>query len=503
MRLSYAFILYFLFNTLNQSFGQEVNWSPVIESASVYPLGITNDRYFIYSNDGREGNILSYYLNHKLISKERVGYNFGGLEAIPSPFIETISGKYIVFTAYDRSNSKVILYAATFNDGKLGEPFKMHSHKLKTQLAIRGNVISAYSNKDNFQEIVISEDKSKVAYMQFVTTKDGNKAEELSISVFDQDFKKLWSKTKFFPYADKNLLVEQMILTNEGNVLVSAKLKVIKGGLDNNTEMKLFSVLPDTDVEYDLQLRGKNFIVEFGLFSSVGNEIRLGGTYSNPDFASRVLGVFYGTYDLMAKKLESNISPFTKTLLTGLVTDKAIAKGKGLKAGFEIISLHTFPDGSTSFVAEYANDVSIGNRTAPTPTVESSTYLFGNTIIPRFSKEGDLIKVEKIEKDFQDVSRIHGSIACAERDGELCLIFNSRKEKNERKELGLKGLLSSSTDMITIGKNGKKNENKIICSPRNTDYKTKFTIDGFMNYDDKFLLLGVKWNTYQIGIIEL
>lgn len=511
IRLIYlSTILFFSINSFAQ---YDVDWGPVYKKdgglfSYFYPAGMDDDNYYLVMKPKKSNDVLTFDLNHKLKSNNPIDLSIGNENATISSIIETQSGQYALLQVRNKKRKQMEVHAAKFSKGKMGKTTRIHSHEYKVQLSIAPLLMgfSNYTNADNFQEVIISEDKSKIAYMHYISTKDKNKNDVLSIAVFDQDFNKIWSKKKTFPYKDKKLDIEQMIVSDDGDVFISAELYVNKKGKSPDRDYKIFRVGPEENDQWTLKLDKGNQASDAGLFLSEGNEVlNLGGTYTTAERRGRINGVFFASLDLASGEMKKNTFPFKDDFLEGLLKEKDIKKGKGLQSSYRIDNMITFSDGSYSFLAEQffityrTSTDSRGNQTQSTPIYNTNAI-----IIPRFTKEGKLMKIDKIEKGFSSSSSMTVSYNYAVANSKIYLIYNDFKTRKEKKDIkNKKGLGTLYTDLTVIGDDGTIEEQKTIFTNKDDGMDTIFVPSYSMHNDDIMIIGGLKRSKYQFGTLKL
>lgn len=489
----------------------DVKWGPVYKKeggifSSFYPAGMDDENYYLVMKPKKSNNMLTFDLNHKLVSNSPIDLKIGNENAGINSIIETQGGQYAIMQVRNKPKKQIEVHAAKFEKGRLGKTKKIHAHEFKVQLSVMPMFLgfSTYTNSDNFQEVIISDDGSKVAYMHYISTKDKNKNDVLSIAVFDQDFNKIWSKKKTFPYKDKKLDIEQMIVSNDGDVFISAELSIDKTGKNPDYDYKIFRAGPEINKEWTLKLDKGNQPTDAGLFISDTKEnLNLGGTYTTAERRNRINGVFFASLDLNTGDITKNTYPFKDEFLEGLLKESAIKKGKGLRTNYKIDQMVTFDDGSYSFLAENFfityRTTSNGNSTRTTPVYNSHEI-----IIPRFSKEGELIQIDKIEKEFSSQSPSVVSYTFAAANSKIYLIYNDFKRRKEKKAISnKKGLGTIFTDMTIIDSSGNIEEQKTIFTNKDDGMETIFVPSFSMFNEDYIMLSGLKLAKYQFGTLKL
>ncbi len=485
-------------------FAQQVDWSPIIKKEGgwfgiAYLAGMTNDEYSVVAKARNRNEIVTYNHNHKLISTDQLDFKIGDQTPRLNSIIETKSSKYAIMTIKDKEKKELQVYASPFNKGKLGKAVLIHEHDYKTRLLSIGAITyGAYSLGIEFQGLIHSPDKSKLVYLSYNPGKKKVK-NALNIVVFDENMNTLWKKKTSFPYPVKDFSIEQMNLTDDGKVIIVGRHNIGNSVRGYIYDYRIIEINENEKNDTAFKLEDGKIPSDMGLLKSSAEEIKVGGIYTNANLNNRLDGVFIGTLDLTSGEINSQTYQFEDSFLEGLISNRKIRNGKGLGAEYIIREFLSFEDGSYSFVAENTY-TSIDLDNSGGGIRNQTIFHTDEIIIPHFSSSGELLNIDKIEKDFSNVHSAYGSYILAKNNGKVYLVFNDLKKRAERKDLGKKNSLF--TDLAVINEKGELESQKTLFTSRDEDLKTFFSPLSSKSIDNKMILFGISVSDYQFGFLE-
>jgi len=240
-------------------------------------------------------------------------------------------------------------------------------------------------------------------------------------------------------------------------------------------------------------------VADAGLFLPSGaKNVYLGGLYSTTE-QKGLHGVFMTTINPATGTINSKTHAFTPEFLDGITSKREKKKG-GLSAQFRIKDFITFADGSLSFIAEESYTMYSFDANG---SVSSSRSHSDEIIIPRFSKDGALLNIEKIDKKFNSISPGECSYSFIPYNGETYLIYNDAKKRKEKKSVKGKGMKKGSryTDLCIIGEDGKIRKQKTLFTDGVTDSFYQPWLSFFA--DDKIIIGTTKRKKYKFGTLRL
>ncbi|WP_157821841.1 hypothetical protein [Tenacibaculum sp. Bg11-29] len=267
-------------------------------------------------------------------------------------------------------------------------------------------------------------------YNVFNIDSSDKKTEHHSILVFDENFNKLWDEEFELPYEDKRFKLQDVIVSDSGEVFVLGKFypkkrkKKKKGG---NYHYELFKIT-ENNVSSTKMLVENHFVATLELDFTPEDKLSCIGFYSNRN-ENRYKGVCSFVIDPESIKVESsNFSPFTEQFLTdkyGKSKDKELRNIK-----FKNIS---FPDdGGIIITAEefFITTTYVHNNYGGYTKI---SYNFDDIITLKLNDEGKLLWARNINKAqtsgyFSDPLMSFGT---AQYKNSEYLILNAHKKMGE------------------------------------------------------------------------
>ncbi len=480
----------FIFSSID---AQKIKWGPHYKKegglySNFFVVGHDAKHYYVNMRPKKKGGtLLTFDYNHKLVSNKKIQLKYNGKKITPSSFIKTNSKTFAYMWQYDKKQKKYHNLVAEFNKGKFGKVKKIFEENREG---------GGYRTSAN---------KKYVVFYSHIENK--SKADEIKITVFDENLKKVWKKTQKFPYRDKDLVIDDFLVSDEGKIFISTFYRDRRKKKDKEDDIqstfKIFKVTEGDFSEIAVTLKNKDKINEANLFlQPATNDVYLGGFYSEYGKKKRVSGVFFGKIDIHSEAVELATHKFSEEFMEGLATKKQIKKDKGVSYSFDILKWITFDDGSFSFIAE-----KLYTKTHQTYSNGQwrtyYTYHSDEIIIPRFNTQGDLIHIEKIEKNFGSRAIIERSFAYIPYDGKIYLVFNDYKKRAERKEVKNSGIKKGSryTDICIINQDGKVEKRKTIFTNKEVD---SFFVPSLSFSEGNKLVIGTrKMKKYKFGTLKL
>ncbi len=441
------FLLVILFITLSkQSFAQQkVTWGPVYQKegtqySQLNFVGADEKFYYLIMRPMKSNKLLQFDYNHNLVKSSEVPFEFGGEKLPMSEIVHTKLGTYALFAKYDKKDNYFSLHSAEFKQG-IFQPLKfvtktpfVNEYKyiyVSTQL-----VPIDLSSQDMKGGFILSPDSNYVANIHTLSNKI-TRVDKISVYVFDAKMKLAYQKFYEFKYKDKILDIQDFVVNNKGEVYVSAALEITesqKSSYYPDYMYKLFKFTKEGSEEYDITLGGNNLLSASSICLDDDNKtIKIGGFYKDKTkLANGDNGVVFGTFDIQTSKFSFKTFPFTNGFLSGLLSDKKIEKGGGIK-DFIIKDFVTFEDGTFAFLSERTTMSVMSSASSSSSSSQNSIiYHTYEIIVSFFSKDGELINNVKLEKDYYTHSYLNASYMLGQYKDKLYLIFNDNKSKEEK-----------------------------------------------------------------------
>lgn len=484
----------------------QVKWGPEYKKeggmfSADFLLG-SDDKYFYVLSDPRgKANLLKFDFTCKLVSTSPVSFETGKTKATVSGLLRMGKKNYIILVARDKKADVINYYYTELVNGKINAGIKnFYAVPFKFNFGAALSAAYGFSSVDASDASDFERSPSGNYAAILGTQITSNKDEIVKVSVLDDQLKISWEKTFPLPVSDRNIYIEQFIVNDKGEVYLSAKQWDSKESYKKGIPKYKYKVYKFTEggmKETDITLNGDKAPWDAGLFPAPEGGVYLGGFFtktSTPKGSAD--GVFFSRVD-EAGKVKSNAYDFTKEFLEGLQTKKQEKKDQGITS-FAIDYLVRLPDGSFSFIAEkfYVTTVTTTSSNGSTQT----TYIYHSNeiVIPRFSAEGELISMAKIDKTFSAKnSSITTSYSFFIKDNSVVLVYNDFKTREERKEAG-KGR-AIYTDISYVDPSGKVVTDNIFTSK---DVEKYYIPGASLDLGNgKSIVKAIKGKTYVYGII--
>jgi hypothetical protein len=518
-----------------QASTRQIDWGPILKnkSSSYKFLGLTGDTYQMVFNPERENRLITHSLDHRIISDEDFDYVYNKQRLKIHGSIETKSGLYVYMHQFNKKYNEWILHASEFKNGTYTEPQEIYFQEIDFEKSSLKRAFDYYDDQGrngSFSSGVdgglsISEDSTKVAFINHIDNPKPGKQDAFAIAVFDDKMNLLWKDVFYHSFGKEDGTVTQKIVTNDGEIYLLAKVDK-ENKLGGKVKSRKSKNLPDFDyhichinqegiLEHTVEIGAGFGAADMGIFFPKDNteQYLLAGFYSNDDFGrNRINGVFFSYGDKNFNKSEVKIHEFEKDFLENLTRDRAIEKGKGVQANFAIKDMLEYKDGTIGFIAEetyetqnsfgngmgFGNGVGLGNRNNFQNQRRTFSYHTNNIIIPKFDVEGNLLNIQKIVKEYNSEWPTTTSYSLAINKGKAYIIFNDFKKRKEAKAMNKKGRLF--TDLVVIGVDGEIENRETLFSNKEIDLYFNTVFSG---YNDKVMLIGTASSrNYQMGTLR-
>jgi hypothetical protein len=498
MKKVILFSLFLFLFSLSASSQYEVEWGPVYKSPRSFSvntklIGMEGQHYFLLTTNRRDYTLLKYDLNHQLVSKQDIDMKYYDREEVEfDKLIKTSKGTFAYFTQITHLDKRQLL-VAKFNNGNFEKMRKVFQYEESvSMLNFKWNL-----NSDLANSLVISENKNKVAYSNVTTIKDGNK-DKIAIAVFNAEMELEWSKLQSLDYKDKQVVIKQTVVDNNGEVYILARVadtnnkigyeELHLNGL-SQFKYKIFHVTEGKMKEININIGADIAPVNAALFCPKGDftKIIVAGLYADTKKKSHIKGVFYASFN-------------KKDGITNYKNHE-ISKGQGLGKSFKIGDFFQYSDGTIGFLAEEFYITKRFTSDSKGITKVYYTHYNNNILIPKFDKNGKFLNLQIINKQYSSSNFAITSYATAFNNDKLYLIFNNYNNKGERKKI-LDISRQIHTDFVVIEKDGKISYNETIFN-YNDIGKMFFDIRGFDYKENLLLIRAKKGRKYRYGTIKL
>lgn len=495
---------------ISQADDYKVEWGPVYKKEyglfSIFELlGIRDNHYYLLAGTLKSPTLLKFDLNHKLITSKAINMEYEGEKAFFSQFIDTKNGTFAYMPQYNKGTWRMLI-SKLEGDG-FGKIREVYSQDFEVKrFSLYGMGMDADAMDKN---VVVSLNKNKVAYTNILSMKEKNDEEAMKVAVFNADLELEWEKEQKFPYKDKAILIKQRVVSSTGVVYVLATisdkgenvLKEIHSKKKKDKEDKylpkyhysIFRITKDDMKEFPIDLKNDSLAAkDIAMYFPKKNrdEIIVTGFYTNSERKSKIKGFFYAS---------GNVNEGISTVKIHKFED-SFSGERGLSFDYRIDKFTHFSDGSLGFVAELFYYTVRTSTNSNGSTTTSITYYGGNLIVPRFSKEGELLNTTLIKRRYGGKDPLLVSYSMALANDKLYFVFNDYKYKAEREKLqGMKSWRS--TDLVVINAAGEIEYNETLFNSKEIDLTFVPTISAYS--DNILIVTSAKKKKYAFGTIKL
>ncbi len=364
----------------------------------------SNNEEFIISDRARGGSVFTIY-NGKTMKKTgtfMLDYpEIGGKDADWVRRLFHQDKITSIYGYYDKREDVVKVY------GKINDR-KNKTIKKETVL------MESYAKKKKYVgnlSTIISNDRSKILIFREPAGKKYEN-EKMEMMLYDNELKKIWSKELSFPYKNRSISVQDILVTNDGKVSIVAYWSPTKEDVRENPSLKdqiifkLFGVNESSSELDEIEISEKGYALSSCngiIVDDTTNDIVFTGFYR--DIKSKrsnlgVNGIYY--FKLNTNNWELDILKFNviddKTLTSILVgantskksekrAKKAVDRGYGLN-NLALKSIYVFADGSVKMISQIQYVVEVCTTDPRTNTTRCSYHYHNNQIV-EFNLAGD------------------------------------------------------------------------------------------------------------------
>lgn len=503
---------------LTSSAQYDVKWGPTYKKdggmfSFYYLAGADADNYRLIMKPKKSNTMLTFDYNHKLVKTSIVPFTFDGDNLSPTEFLETSAGNFAILSHYKKKSNMMYEFVSLMSeDGKFGDLKEIQSYEYKVKFGALLRMAYGFGGSLDGDASTLETSKNKnfvlKASSQSYTESKNSKTEAIAMAVYDENFDLVWAKEESFNgQDDDDIDIVQYFIDDEGIVYVGAMVWKDRADREKgvpNYDYKLYKITESSLEEFDIQLEGNALPQDVGIFHGEDDNVYLGGLYSEKGSAKhRANGVFFVKISsdngeiLQAKSYE-----FTPDVLEGLIRDKKIKKGKGL-SNFDVNHLIFSDNGDFSFVAE-EYFITEHTRIVNGQTQTYYKYHSNEIIIPRFSEDGSLVNIQKIDKDFTSLTPTNTSYVLGTFNDKIYLVFNDAKTKSERKDDDVKGGKNSRfTDLVVVDGLGEISFWETLFSNKEIDTEFWPALSQQVKDTEIILLHGAKKKEYQFATIVM
>ena len=503
---------------ISGSYAQEVKMtmSETQKKVQMLHVGRINDKNYVVTQNFKEKNYALDIYNDNLtllqssVFKEKGGEK-SGLAGKGFDYLNTLFMKdrvLIFFTTFEKTSKQRLLICQKVDlNGKFEGDFTQID---EIQAKRKGN-------SGNFA-VYMSEDSTQFLALQ-LTPYEKNAEEEMYVTTFDSNLKKIAAKKVNLPYKDKNTRVIGARVSNNGDVFMLVNVIKERKEKTKGSDNDFFSIIgvnfssDNSLVEYNLEMKKKNITDAGFRIDNENNQLLVTGFYSNIKtnavWTNDIDGSFIMRIDIDSKKIaKENQKDFPKELvnqLAGRDLDKKVKAGQGISNRFDIVNMLKRDDNSMLVVAE---NRWIDAITTCTNNVCITTYVYHNRNILLIDVDAD----GKI-KSFYDIPKrqvmnntsFYQSFLTMQKHNEFIFVFNDNPKNIDKKIINIKDVKAMNNpgkaclSFIRLSENGKLSRENVTF-----DKKSKITVApkfGVRVSEGQYIMPYYKKNDF--GILKL
>jgi len=334
-------------------------------------------------------------------------------------------------------------------------------------------------------DMKLSADTSKVlVYYQLPFFEESN--ERITLAVFDDQLKPLWSKLVDLPYRDDRFTVTETRVHNDGTVYILGRVSEKRLNWSNeNPGFKYVLLCYDHRKsalkEYNLDLAPKSISGIGFQFTPENKYVAVSGFYSeNSRSEEEAAGFLFLKLDHERQRVvQTATTPFDRELLARLMTQKQVERNPELR-NFQLAVVFPLENGQTLLVAEQATVRQICLTDPRTGLIScSDQYNFDDLLVTKLSAEGIPAWVRSIPKrQFStDDEGLYLSFVPLFQNGTLHLFFNNHPKNKDLPDSATPKILTNPRKAhiahVSVSGDGevkksvlKEEQNELIFAPR-------------------------------------
>ncbi len=368
----------------------------------------------------------------------------------------------------------------------------------------------------------LSEDSTKVLMMGLSPYSKVD-VEKYFLSVHDHKMNKLWDKTIEMPYKDKEIIIFNQLVTNDGKVAVlikhfdsgTEKEQIKRDGKkvpSYTTKLLLYSKDEATPHEFTINI-GDKFVHSLAIAKEKNNELFLFGLYQQKS-EGNINGYFLTHVNTNTKNTSStNINSFPLNLLEVIKNDKQGSdsdKDGGLGLHFKFVKMETRENGDRDFILEYREKYYVSSKYGT-----YAVYNHGNIIDINVKTNGTnvITRIPKLQNSIENPNA-SGFKTMVYKD-KLLLFYNdkddnleqdlSKKPKETKLGTGGRKVLGGTADafftMATIDAQGNLTRS-ILMDKKQSKFITAVNVSLPLD-KNKLALYAIRGSKDMIGLLEV
>lgn len=458
-------------------------------------LGINNQYYYLNYMTRKKNELLQFDFNHNLVNANSIVKNSEGKKLKAEHILKTKSGNYLISSYYYKRKNRTFVYAIRLNDNGSMEEAKdpIFSHATFNQNMSLILSSTGITNNDSYGYST-SPDSTKILFTRVKgnrETRDAYGLDKYQVFVFDHQLNKLWEKETSLPNVDRKVKVEQIAVSNKGEVLILAKNKIrkTKNWIPKNDFITLRINKEGKNRMNTLRLKN-SYPISAVIFSN-NDDLFVAGFYTEGiKKASGTDGTFMMKFDKDDELLFYKKYPFEEKIRKYLIPTRQ----KRMEENYLNIEID-------DLLIDYKNGLFlfVGENRYYSPA--HKMRISEDILVSHFTFDGDL------KWNFHKSKKIYGSTGAYgltyERDN-IFLIYNVSKTSKERKQIQHKkrpNWTSIYTDVIKLNGNGEIEFEDTIFHSRDLGIPIVPGLSRRIN-NDNMLLFFIDDKRFQYGTLK-
>ncbi len=368
----------------------------------------SNESEFIISDRAKDGSFFTVYNGKTLKKTSHFRLDYPEIDGRDADWVKRLFHEDNITSIYGYYNKKedAVKVYGTIHDRK-NKTIKKETVLMESYARKRKNIGSLST--------IVSNDRSKILVFREPAGKK-YEDEKMEMALYDNDLKKIWSKELSFPYKNRSINVQEILVTNEGQVSIIAFWSPSKEDVKEDPSLKdqiifkLFGVTEDNDAleEIEISEGGKALSSCQGMIiDDLSNTIVFSGFYRDDKIKKRnnysVNGIYYIKLNAASWKMDVikfNVieeKTLTEIIVGSNTSERAAIKAqKAVEKGYGISNLllkgtYFYADGSIKMLSQVQYVVERCTTNPKTGTTTCNYYYHNNQIVEfNLSGEGDL-----------------------------------------------------------------------------------------------------------------
>ncbi|MEL6635993.1 MAG: hypothetical protein AAFW73_01350 [Bacteroidota bacterium] len=417
-----------------QSYPAEWGPSYRIKGLPAEPLQLaapeSDQHYYLKTGGRRNGVLMKFNAQHDPLATKIIKVRTDGERRRLHQFIRTASGEYTYWTSHDRRGKNLKAYVSTWEGSQPSQPRQVYERQF--DLSLLPNDIEW----SLAPELHANNEGTMAAFFSPLGDWDLVGIQQLAVAVFDADLALVWDRQFAFPYPDRDVYFERVVVDATGEVLVLMRLyrgqreRIMPAvGWEDSRPFsyRIFRLTEAGLVEYELQLDAGLVPTDAGLFLPAGEpqQFLVAGFYQTEERPNTPAGMFLAWGQGGERALRVRSHRIEADFWEASPSDHRGRQQRPTTRALTIDRLIEFPDGTYGFLGEEAYEICLGGS-------ENIKYNWGPIFLARFSRAGKWLGMQVIERYDKGEEPLTPSFALA-RDGERhWLVFNDRLTRDER-----------------------------------------------------------------------